>query len=117
RQFNFEFRAADAAANPHLVLATLVRAGLQGVRERLTAPEPTREDLSLLSERTLSERGLVPLPKSLERALEFLQADPVVGSWFADGFLPIYLAHKRGELAVIREKSQDEILAAYADAY
>src|SRR5215211_4969800 len=38
RQFNLEFRAADAAACPHLALAVLVLAGLRGIREGL--PEP-----------------------------------------------------------------------------
>jgi glutamine synthetase len=32
RQFNLEFRAADAAACPHLALAVLVLAGMRGIR-------------------------------------------------------------------------------------
>ena len=34
RQFHFEFRAADAAANPHLLLAVLIRSGLQGIKKK-----------------------------------------------------------------------------------
>src|SRR5580658_7656076 len=34
RQFNVEFRVADATANPYLALAMLVQAGLEGIREQ-----------------------------------------------------------------------------------
>src|SRR5690606_19084505 len=35
RQFNFEYRAADAIANPYLQLGVLIRAGLEGLRRDL----------------------------------------------------------------------------------
>ena len=34
RQFNAEFRVADATASPYLALAALVQAGLDGIRRR-----------------------------------------------------------------------------------
>ena len=59
RQFNLEYRAADAAASPHLALAAIVHAGAQGIEEGLAAPEPTEEDLSLLSADELAKRGFI----------------------------------------------------------
>src|SRR6202012_1313820 len=38
-QFHFEFRAADAAASPHLQLAAIVHAGVQGIEEELATPD------------------------------------------------------------------------------
>ncbi|WP_312856772.1 hypothetical protein [Arthrobacter mobilis] len=38
-QLNLEFRAADATGNPWLVMGLLIRAGLEGIRQRLPAPE------------------------------------------------------------------------------
>ncbi len=72
RQYNIEYRAADAAACPHLALAAVVHAGCQGIEEGLPAPTPTEEDLSLLSAADLSKRGFVRLPETLEEALESL---------------------------------------------
>jgi len=74
RQFNIEYRAADAAACPHLALAAIVHAGVQGVEDGLAAPLPTREDLSLLSPDGLAERGFVRLPTSLEAAIDRFEA-------------------------------------------
>jgi glutamine synthetase len=117
RQFHFEFRAADAAANPHLLLAVLIRAGLQGIEEGLKPPVPTEEDLSLLSPEELANRGLLRLPATLEEALEKLEADKAVRSWLPPGFVDVYLAHKRGEIAYLGGKPEDEIFTAYAKAY
>ncbi len=41
RQFNFEYRAADATANPYLQLALILYAGLAGIRDDLPMPRPT----------------------------------------------------------------------------
>lgn len=117
RQANFEFRATDAASNPHLVLATLVRAGLQGIREQLSAPPATEEDLSALSQAELAARGLRRLPATLDEALSLLDAHKVVRSWFPEGFIDLYIAHKRGELIALRDMSQEDVLAAYSRAY
>ena len=117
RQFNFEYRAADAAASPHLALAAIVLAGAQGIEDGLPAPNVTEEDLSLLSSEELTARGYVRLPQSLEEALGRLDANGTVRGWFPTGFVDVYLAHKRGELAYLGEKTVAERCAAYRAAY
>jgi glutamine synthetase len=117
RQFHVEFRAADAAANPHLLLAVLVRAGLQGVSEGLTPSAPTEEDLSLASAEDLAKRGIERLPTTLMDALHKLDVSAIVRGWLPPGFIDIYLAHKRGEIAFLDGKPEDEVFAAYAKAY
>lgn len=115
--YNFEYRAADAAASPHLALAVLVHAGAQGIEEELPPPEVTAEDLSLLDPSVLAARGLQRLPADLPAALEAFAADPVARGWFPMEFAEVYLAHKKGELAALLGKSPDEILAAYCSVY
>lgn len=116
-QFNFEFRAADAAANPHLALAAIVHAGVQGIEERLPVPEATEEDLSLLDADALAARGFIRLPQTLEAALERFEGNPVVRDWFPAGFPEVYVKHKKGEIAYLDGKTQDEICAAYEAVY
>lgn len=117
RQYNFEYRAADAAASPHLALAALIDAGLAGIEDGLPSPEATEEDISLLSMDRLAERGLRRLPLSLDEAVAALEADTrLTRSWPAA--LPaIYAAHKRGELAHVRDWPIDEQFAAYRRVY
>jgi len=117
RQFNFEFRAGDSAASPYLQLAALVLAGIDGIRQEREPNAPTEEDLSVLTEDQLTELGLDRLPSSLEQALDRLEQDETVRSWFRDPFIDIYLKHKRGELAYLADKSPDEIYSAYERVY
>ncbi len=117
RQYNFEFRAADAAASPHLVLAAIVHAGCQGIEDGLPAPAPSQEDLSELSPKALAERGFVRLPQSLEEALSAFEADKVVRGWFGDEFCQVYLAHKRAEITHVADMTDAERYAAYAGVY
>jgi glutamine synthetase len=64
-----EIRAADAAANPYLVAAVSLLAGLDGIRRKLVPPEPLRRDASA------GDSIGKPLPRSLEDSLKALQAD------------------------------------------
>jgi len=116
-QFNFEFRAADSAASPYLQLAALVLAGLDGVRREMAPAAPTAEDLSLLNEAALMQRGFVRLPTTLEMALETLERDETVRAWFDEPFVEVYLKHKRGELEYLADKSPQEIHRAYERVY
>src|SRR5690606_548184 len=64
-QLNVEYRPADAAASPHLLLGALIMAGLQGLREQLPSPRPTEGDLATLDEAQLKELGVRRLPTTL----------------------------------------------------
>lgn len=117
KQFNFEFRAADATASPYLQLAAIVHAGAWGIEQNLPAPPPTAEDLSSLSQTDLGKRGFERLPASLAKALGNLENNPLVRSWFPDGFVDVYLAHKRDEIRQLAEMDEDQQCAAYAEVY
>ncbi len=117
RQFNIEYRAADAAASPYLALAAIVHAGTQGIVDGLRAPAPTEEDLSLLSAEDLHARGFVRLPETLERALDAFAADPVVTGWFPAPFAAVYRAHKTAEIAHLADMDTPARCAAYEDTY
>ena len=117
RSYNLEYRAADAAASPHLLLAALVRAGLQGLREGLATPEPTEEDLALCSEAELTARGIRRLPTSLPDALAALEADEIARGWWPPQLLDVYLKHKRGEIALLEGLTPEEQAERYAKVY
>lgn len=117
RQYNFEYRAADAAASPYLVLAAILHAGAQGIEEDLPAPAVSEEDLSVLSGEELEQRGYVRLPKTLEEALQRFESNETVCGWFPGDFASVYTAHKRGELAWLKDKDIAERCAAYEKVY
>lgn len=117
RQFNIEYRAADAAASPHLALAAIVMAGTQGIEEGLTAPSPTAEDLSLLDAAALAQKGIVRLPQTLDEALERFVNNPVVTGWLPDGFAQVYRAHKMSEIEKTARMEPDARCRLYEATY
>ncbi|AVO47091.1 glutamine synthetase family protein [Phreatobacter cathodiphilus] len=117
RGFNLEFRAADAAACPHLALAMIVRAGLQGVRERLPAPVVFAGDPEGLPPDERARLGLRRLPESLEAALAALTDDPIASSFFSRAGLATYLGMKRQEIALVADLDAAAMCRRYAGVY
>lgn len=100
RQFNVEYRVADAAASPYLALAGLVWAGLDGIR----------------AARPLPAEG-PPLPASLSEALDALEASPQAAQWMGATHHGAYLMHKRGEAAAMAALDERAQCARYAETY
>lgn len=117
RKYHFEFRGADACASPHLVLAALVEAGVDGLDDDLAAPEPTAGDLSTLAPEALAGLGVVRLPETLAAALDRFGGSPWARAAFGDVFVDAYLAHKRTEIAALAGLSPAEACARYAEVY
>lgn len=117
RQFNMEYRAADGCASPHLSLAVVLKAGLEGIRAGLDQPPLVNSDPSELSAEEQRRLGIRRLPESLAEALDTLAADKVVSGWFAKDFLDCYVAMKRKEIGIVEGLSADGLCARYAAVY
>ncbi len=117
RQFNIEYRAADATASPHLALAVILRAGLAGIRDRLPAPPVFSGDPAALSDNERETLGLRRLPQSLPAALDCLERDKEVRGWFSDAAFDTYTGMKRMELKLIEGIEGDALCARYAAIY
>ena len=116
-QARLEYRAADAAANPYLVLGALVRAGLDGVRRELPAPPLLDRDPSQL-ERADAERFRVGgLPRSLDDALGALEADATARGWFPPLLYDAYVSLKRAEIEGTAGEDLAQRCARYARVY
>ena len=115
--FHFEFRGGDGAASPHLALAALVEAGMDGLDAGLDAPAVTREDLAEAPPERLAELGVEPLPNSLAAALDRLEASGWARAALGPVLLDVYLRHKRAEVEIMEGLSPEEVCARYARAY
>ncbi len=113
RQINLEFRAPDAAACPHLVLAVLVLAGLRGLQDELPEPTLVEEDPTGLDEEERRRLGISGLPGSLDGALGALETDEVVRSWFSSDLWDCYLSVKRNEIDLLEGVEPSEACERY----
>ena len=114
---HFEYRAADAAASPHLVLGGLVWAGVWGLRQKLDAPPLTTSDPEEMSERERAALDLRRLPTSLADALSELEKDAELAAAMGETLHRVYLAHKRFEDELMAPLDPAERCARYALAY
>ncbi|MBI3154901.1 MAG: type III glutamate--ammonia ligase [Burkholderiales bacterium] len=80
----FEWRLPDAAANPYLVSATLIAAGLDGIDRGLDPGPGIDDDLFAMADTERAARGLARLPRSLEDAADALQADAAITQALGD---------------------------------
>ena len=73
-----ELRSPDPTANPYLAFALLIHAGLDGIRKKLTPPEPLNINLYTAPESITA--GLDRLPDSLREAREIAANSPFIRS-------------------------------------
>ncbi|KAJ7972323.1 Glutamate-ammonia ligase-like protein [Quillaja saponaria] len=69
---NFEIKSFDGCANPHLGLAAIVAAGIDGLRRHLSLPKPVDTNPDSLHDK------LQRLPKSLSESVEALHEDDIL---------------------------------------
>jgi glutamine synthetase len=116
-QLHLEYRAADASANPHLALAAILQAGLDGVRRELPAPPILDRDPAQLDTADAERFGVGALPTTLDESLQALAEDDAASAWLPPLLLEAHMAIKRFELAATARLDVGEICRRYAAIY
>ena len=75
-----EVRSVDPSANPYLGMAVLLASGLDGIKNKLTAPKPIDRNIYVMSKNERIAEGIVDLPSTLAHALDNLMSDEVITS-------------------------------------
>ncbi|NLY79579.1 MAG: type I glutamate--ammonia ligase, partial [Lysinibacillus sp.] len=73
-----EVRSVDPTANPYLAMAVILASGLEGIRKKLTPPEPVNRNIYAMTPEERYENGIGNLPAQLDDALRLLEVDEVV---------------------------------------
>jgi glutamine synthetase len=105
KQFHFEYRAADAAASPYLVLGAILAAGLLGLDRGLPIAEVCEGAPQNMPEAELARLGIERLPQSLAAALDRFEADNELTALIGPELKSAYLAHKRFEAELMGKLS------------
>lgn len=103
-----EVRVADGAANPYLMIAAILAAGLDGIQQKLKAPEPV-VGLSYENE------SAPVLPMSLEAALDALKADTVLRELLEGPIVDVFEILKRDEVKRYTESVPDPLTRETTD--
>ncbi|MDW7650771.1 MAG: type I glutamate--ammonia ligase [Bacillota bacterium] len=73
-----EVRSPDPSANPYLALAVMLKAGLDGIKNKIQAPAAVDRNIYQLTEVERKEMGIGSLPGSLQDALRELENNVVI---------------------------------------
>lgn len=107
---HLEVRVPSAMANPYLVSASVLAAGLLGIQHRAKLAPPAagpKED----------DDRFEKLPTSIEDALEALEADLALRDFLGEEFIQVYLNMKWQETNRLRDEIPAAETAEYFDLY
>ncbi len=92
-----ELRCPDPSCNPYLAFAVMLKAGLDGIKNGLTPPKPTEEDVYEFDAKELAARNISTLPASLKEALDEASKNGIVKSALGDHTYEKFMGAKSAE--------------------
>ncbi len=101
-----EIRFPDSSANPYLVLATCIMAGMEGMEQKITAGKTYQE----LKE---EHKEMTQLPGTLKEAISEIQKDELMADVLGNRFLSIYVNAKMAEWKEYMEEVSDWEIRKY----
>lgn len=112
-----ELRSPDPSANPYLVLAAVLRAGLDGIKNKIEPPERVTGNLFCMSERERLERGMEALPGTLSEAVDCMEQDEFMRQTLGEHAFTQYIALKKEEWNRYRRQVTDWDIDEYLNQY
>lgn len=92
-----ELRSPDPMANPYLVNAVTLAAGLDGIERKLELPPEATAETLKLTDRQMVEAGYTPLPRSLKEALDVFEESQFMKDALGEHIHSFFLKKKRDE--------------------
>jgi len=92
-----ELRSPDLSGNPYLQFAVMLSAGLKGIEEKLTPPEPVEKNIYNLSKKEMEKYDIRHLPESLGHALNLMEESTLMRETLGDHVFENFLHVKQQE--------------------
>lgn len=102
-----EMRSADPTANPYLLLAACLSAGLNGIKEAKKPMAPITSNVFEMSEEERAERGIKPLPSTLHNAVKAFKADPLIQKALGEHLTQSFIDSKNLEWSKYNQSVSD----------
>ena len=109
---NLEVKAFDESANPYLLVAGLIHAGLAGISGAATLPEPVDVDPASIADADKARQGISLLPGTLGAATDAFEADGVLTEALGPALAATIVDLRRAEIARFADASPEEIVTA-----
>jgi glutamine synthetase len=114
---NVELKASDASGNPYLALAAVIGAGMAGLEEGLTLPEPIQDEPSSWDDDERERRGVRRLPETADDQIAAVTGSEAVSRVLGEEAVGSWTVVRRADSAAVEGQSPEDIVAAYLWRY
>ncbi|MFO7577090.1 MAG: type I glutamate--ammonia ligase [Pelovirga sp.] len=112
-----EVRCPDPTCNPYLAFAMMLKSGLDGVVNKLTAPAAVNVDIYQMSKTEMQSAKIDSLPASLEEAIAAFRSNPISKEALGEHIFNKYIEGKEQEWDAYRTAVTDWEIATYMKNY
>ena len=112
-----EFRSPDPSSNPYLVLACLLLAGLEGIKDNLEPPKCIDRNIFNLSREERKRENIENLPESLHEAIAYMQKSDLVKEALGKNTFEYYIRAKEVEWDNYRTQVHQREINSYLSKY
>ena len=112
-----ELRSPDPSCNPYLAFAVMIKAGIDGIKNKIDPGEPVSQNIYTMSKEEKKSLGIENLPSTLKEALLELDKDEVIKSALTTHILENYVDAKREEWETYRMQVHQWELDKYLTIY
>jgi glutamine synthetase len=81
-----EIRSPDPLCNPYMAFASILMAGVNGIKKKLKPPEPVNFNVYELGDKKMKELGIEVLPRNLNEAIIHAERGMILKNLFGDNF-------------------------------
>lgn len=112
-----ELRCPDPACNPYLAFACMLKAGLDGIKNKITPPPPTDRNIYHMTDEEREETGIGSLPSNLSEAITELQNSTIAREVLGNHIFDRYVEAKKIEWEEYSIKVHEWEIDKYLDKF
>lgn len=92
-----EYRSPDPSCNPYLALAVCLKAGIDGIKNKIEPPAPCNRNIYEMTTIEREQLGIGSLPENLQEAIQELSNDKVIKEALGDHVYDRFIEAKKIE--------------------
>lgn len=112
-----ELRNPDPCANPYLLFAVALAAGLDGIKRKLTPPPSMHDSIYDMTGEEIKNKGIMNLPETLDEAVKHMISDPLIRATLGDHIFDKYIEAKKAEIYEYRTRVSSWEIERYLTKY
>ena len=112
-----ELRNPDPAANPYLASAVMLKAGLDGIKNKIDPGEQVTDNIYEMSYKERKSKGITSLPTSMEESLKHFQESEFMREALGEHIFDHLVEAKKIEWSVYKKQVHDWEIDQYLTTY